>query len=741
MQVRTPRLLARIVVWIGLGLLLAALGVFVLSAGDPGGAAAAVARAFALDGPTAGLEPQTLDFRYAAREWQTCIGLSDDPHKTMVLSDGSVCYDYHEGGYFGDYDVRLTAGIGADGERGSSSQRLWSPRVPIVVTEQHTGGLTLHQEAWAGAPRAAGVEEWARRRVDYLWLTADGADGGTGRDAVAIDLLSRKEYVVRFSNTEIADAEDPNRIFCRMSPSCTRVEVVKARKGHHLRLVYEIGAGDDANAEVLLTLYRGRDAFAQTSVEEVLRERDRAVAHWEQLDLPYDRILLPDRAAQSLLEASIRNIYQSRELKDGRPAFQVGPTCYRSTWAADGPFLLEAVTYLGEAPDARQALELQLEGEGGPGGVKFSKKAGLRLWMIWRHAQLTGDWKWLRDMWPQVKAEAERIADYRQMTRVETGQANYGLMPAGFGDGGLAGLHREYTNVHWTLVGLRCAIDMAARLDAPEERAWRTEYEDYWRTFERARRRDKREDEAGNVYVPVTMKGEQEQLPQRGAWTFLHAVYPGRLFEADDTLMRGTMAMLDARQAEGLILGTGWLDSGLWTYAGSFYAHAHLWCGHGRKAAATFYAFANHACPLLCWREEQMPAGEAPYVGDMPHNWASAEYIRLVRHLMILERGRELHLLEGLPQAWTAPGARIGMTEIPTTFGLTSLSVTMADDGRSARIVVVPPDRERVRRIVLHLEHFGAAPTAVTCNDRDMRDDGLRIDLDGPLDFHVQFDR
>ncbi len=44
------------------------------------------------------------------------------------------------------------------------------------------------------------------------------------------------------------------------------------------------------------------------------------------------------------------------------------------------------------------------------------------------------------------------------MTMNDPNQANYGLMPAGFGDGGLGGKHREYTNVYWTLAGLKAAI-------------------------------------------------------------------------------------------------------------------------------------------------------------------------------------------------------------------------------------------------------------------------------------------
>jgi hypothetical protein len=39
-------------------------------------------------------------------------------------------------------------------------------------------------------------------------------------------------------------------------------------------------------------------------------------------------------------------------------------------------------------------------------------------------------------------------------------------------------------------------------------------------------------------------------------------------------------------------------------------------------------------------REEQMPVGQGnQVVGDMPHNWASAEFIHLVRHSLILECG------------------------------------------------------------------------------------------------------
>ncbi len=483
-----------------------------------------------------------------------------------------------------------------------------------------------------------------------------------------------------------------------------------------LTLAWNTGAiAAGTSFDLLIALPQGELARGGVTLGDAAVERQRCVAFWQQADLPYDRITVPDPALQGLLDSCVRNIYQAREWKAGKPKFQVGPTCYRGTWAADGPFLLEAVSYLGRVEEARAGLEQQVDGDDGPGGVEFSKKSGLRLWMIQRHFQLTGDRAWLERMWPRVEREVNQIIAYRRMTQDDPQQANYGLMPIGFGDGGLGGKHREYTNVYWTLAGLKAAIDLAQLVQPAMVGAWQAEYEDYWQTFDRARQRDKLVDEAGHTYVPVTMRGEAPQLPQCGAWAFLQAVFPGRIFEPDDPLMTGTLAMLDANEREGLIYGTGWIADGIWNYAASFYAHAHLWLGHGPKAASTLYAMGNHASPLLCWREEQNPVGQPPhFVGDMPHNWGSAEFIRLVRHLLILERGAQLHLLAGLPAAWTRAGAEFRVLEVPTSFGDLSLAVKVADDGHSARITVHAPVRLPPAEAVLHLESFGRAVERVT---------------------------
>jgi hypothetical protein len=317
-------------------------------------------------------------------------------------------------------------------------------------------------------------------------------------------------------------------------------------------------------------------------------------------------------------------------------------------------------------------------------------------------------------MWPRLERGFAYIRAMRAAASADPAAPSAGLMPPGFSDGGLSGPAHEYTNVYWTLAGMRAAVEAAEWLGKTGEAAdWRKEYDDFLAAFRKAAARDVRDDGRGNRCLPIVMNAARDALPQKAQWGFLHAVFPGQVFAADDALVRGNMAMLRACETEGLVLDTGWLGKGLWNYFGSFYGHAWLWLGDGRKAAETLYAFGNHASPLLVWREEHMPRGNGDgVVGDMPHNWASAEFVRLARHMLVLERGTELHLLEGMPREWARAGMATRLNGIQTVFGPVDLEVKVAPDGKTAAVHLKGAARTPPSRVVLHLAGWsGAAGT------------------------------
>ncbi len=179
--------------------------------------------------------------------------------------------------------------------------------------------------------------------------------------------------------------------------------------------------------------------------------------------------------------------------------------------------------------------------------------------------------------------------------------------------------------------------------------------------------------------------------PQSGTWALEQAIYPGELFPPDHEIVQEHCRLLDAvDDEEGMPQETGWVPyQGLWNYQAGFAAEAMLYAGHPDKAVDYLYAMANHAAPTRVWREEQSLAASdnADFVGDMPHNWASAEFVRLVRHLLVFERGETLELLPALPPEWLRPGAEVRVDRTPTRFGPVTLHLRCEAQGKATLVL------------------------------------------------------
>ncbi len=464
----------------------------------------------------------------------------------------------------------------------------------------------------------------------------------------------------------------------------------------------------------------GRIDARTLSLAAAEKERARTEAFWKKTRLPYDRVVVPDPAIQALIDGSIRNIWQAREINNGLPAFMVGATYYRFLFIVDGAFILEAANMIGAGEDTRAGITYMLTYQQADGRFellpRYHKENGIVLWTCVRHAMLTQDKKWLESIWPKLEKAVGYIKRLRAESREDASPLNDGLMPPGQADGGINEYEQyEYTNVYWNLAGLKSAIQAARWLGKDVQAGeWQSEFDDFYATFRKAAQRDGRYDIHGNWYLPILMAVEdrnmqnldaaQWHLPCKAQWAFCHGVYPGQLFAKDDPLVKGNLDMLSTYKKEGMITTTGWLTGGIWNYFASFYGHSLLWQGDGAGAAASLYAFANHASPLLAWLEEQglkeQPIREN---GDMPHNWASAEFIRLAVHLLALDRGSELHLFEGLPAQWTKPGMKTALNGIATPFGPLTCSLEIAAYGASAVLKVKPLSDPSCSKIIVHL--------------------------------------
>lgn len=671
-----------------------------------------------------------VDFRYAPQWHASAISFPDDTCKTLVGPQGQLLYDFGSKDFFpfaNDRGFQTVIHVLADEGILFKKQRLENSRFPVVVTEGSYDELTIVQKAMALALdyTRRGTSTRQGNREDLVWTAISNPSGVTRR--VNPTIVINSSHRVAVNGNEVTFTDTLNRSAHLLLSG--RVERMRQNLAEGTRkTVIELAAIEVPAGETraFLAMYdNGKQSDLATAMRansgNILRQwptlYDEASRYWlQQTDIPYDHVLVPDSNIQHLVDASLRGIWQARELKHDSIAFQVGPTCYRGLWIVDGAFLLETATMMDRGPDARQGIEYMLSFQQPNGGIRkmsddYWKENGIVLWTCVRHAFLTQDKTWLRAKWPQLV----RVVDFIRQLRQETYRNNIplddGLQPPGEIDGGLWGAKdkAEYSNVYWNLAGLKAMLQAAQWLgDKKTAATWQKEYDDFYQRFQLAAQRDLASDAFGNRYLNIIMDPALRSLPQRAQWTFCHAVYPGQLFAQNDPLLSGTMKMLDATLQEGMVMGTGWQIDGIWNYFASFYGHASLWLGEKEKAIASLYAFANHASPLFAWREEHNPRDLQPkYVGDMPHNWASAEFVRLVVHLLAIDRDRQLHLFEGMPAEWLQPGMETRLHDVNTVFGKLTFRLRVDQTGDKATLEVDPLGGTSCEGLYVHLGKNG----------------------------------
>ncbi|MFI0454255.1 hypothetical protein [Actinomadura sp. 6N118] len=708
----------------------------------------------------------TIDFRHAPASGWTLICRPDDPHKSLVREDGALLYGFHGVAFDAwHFDVVIEPSAQTTGRPVAVEQRTESAARPIVHTRVRYPGQTLDMIAFASY-------EDGRRCDIILWTVTVDDESLTGlrldvyqRDAAlaaAGPPPHRTVYptappapTAAWTDDLPAVAGEPAGTWFLHSADRPLLGTYATgfRPASGLVTTPEIVAGGGSASGAIVVGLGG----ASPAGVDLAWARARLVAergYWDELVVQPLALRVPDPDVQDMLTACARNMLQAREIEDGLPVLHVGPTIYRGLWLVDGHFLLEAARYLGLDDTADAGLEILMRRARADGAVvgmqdqPHLKETGIAISTLARQAELSGDLGPLRRYWPSIRAAVAHIQELRaQAAELPADHPLHGVLPEAFADGGLGGRRAEYTTTMWTLIGLRYAVRAARLLGFADDAAeFDAAFGDLRHAFLRSANLRRAIAPDGTRYLPMAPAGGAHQFhpelpddqvprwrqiqPETATWAFCHAIWPGEVFAPGEPIVADLLALFDARDGEqGIPATTGWLPyRAVWTYAASFAAHAWLAQGRPDKAADYLYAFANHAHPTRVWREEQPLTGSdlMQICGDMPHNWAAAEFIRLVRHLLVLERGDALELLPGTPPHWLSPGSRITVERTPTRFGRISLDVAAGEADVDLRITWHGADPCPAR---LHL------PAGIT--DVRVAGEALAVPPGGVLELHL----
>jgi len=412
------------------------------------------------------------------------------------------------------------------------------------------------------------------------------------------------------------------------------------------------------------------------------QEFEQGCKEWRALLARASKFNIPDPGASNAYYACLCDLFIMREpLADGRVMAVPGTEGYRAGNSGEPLIVAVALDQNGLHKESAAGSSISFDMQE-PDGCWADRRgwmhsmwcgAGFKSWTAMEHYRLTGDKKFLADIYPRMLANSRWQEKQRAYSRTAAGERplTYGLMPRGFGDCGLMNDGDVYGvfiphNI-WSVYADRCSLEAAQILGKTENIAeltniFETAYKDLLAAIDRGAIKEK--DYRWIPGVPGKTSGS--------SWGVLNIVTPCGLLPPDHELVTGTLHRIETNISKGgQPIHTGWMADGSWVAITlDNIAETHLARGSGDVVAKYFYSTLNHGTPLCTWCEERgQEPGTPKTSGDRQHLWTPVAVVRCLRDMMVLERKDGLDLALATERTWLASGKPVGITAAPTHFG------------------------------------------------------------------------
>jgi hypothetical protein len=467
-------------------------------------------------------------------------------------------------------------------------------------------------------------------------------------------------------------------------------------------LGYQLALAPDASATVgLVVPLSGAavrpDLEGRSAATWMEQQQAALAATWRER---LNRVSIQVPASAEPLIATLRTALAHVLVTRDGPVLRPGTRSYARSWIRDGAMMAESLLRLGHPEVAADYLRWYAPhqfasgkvpccvDERGADPVPEHDSAGELIFLAAEVYRYTHDRPLLEAMWPHVEKAARYLESLRQSERTDANlgpatRAFYGLLPASISHEGYADkpMH-SYWDDFWGLKGYHGAAAIATALG----------HRDAARRLE-SQRDEFRRDLIASLHHTTAAHGisylpGSAELGDFDPTSSTIAVAPaGEPERLPPDLLRGTFErywseFVDRRDGRrdweqytpyelrtvGTFLRLGWRDR----------AHELLaFFLAGRRPAA--------------WNQWAEVVGRDPkqprFVGDMPHGWVAADFIRSALDLFAYERHEDQALVLGagvLPEWLDGPGVTV--TALRTPHG--RLSYSLKRQGRSVVVKV-----------------------------------------------------
>jgi hypothetical protein len=409
------------------------------------------------------------------------------------------------------------------------------------------------------------------------------------------------------------------------------------------------------------------------------------------------RLVLPDDRLAAAVDANRRFLLLLHDGDEITP----GPSTYHRFWFRDAAYLLGALDRYGYHAEVAQVLR-SYPGRQHADGFFFSQRKewdanGAALHALAQHWRMSRDAALVESMVGPIAKGVHWIDRKRHARKAKRNDpALRGLFPAGVSAEHLGPFDYFYWDDFWGVAGLRAGAELLRAVDqqdaaADAERFAASMWGDVERSLELTARR------LGTIAIPA---GPRRRI-DAGAIGSLVACTPLDLVPSDDPRIAATADVIRERftlegvppagavapDEEGRAFFQGISHTGLGTYLTLQLAAVELRAGDRRSLGRLAWML-DVATPTWTWPEAIHPRLDGGCMGDGHHGWAAAEFLTLVRDLLVCDVAGGVALASLVPDGWYGRGWEVH--DAPTAVGRVSYAVRWHGD-RAALLWEVTP--------------------------------------------------
>ncbi|PZS33884.1 MAG: hypothetical protein DLM61_04490, partial [Pseudonocardiales bacterium] len=383
------------------------------------------------------------------------------------------------------------------------------------------------------------------------------------------------------------------------------------------------------------------------------------------------RIKLPEAKVADTFYASLVDIMLPRYRVNGDWVQAVNLLRYHAFYLRDAAVMNHALDLAGLHREASENLPFFLTWQE-PNGLFISRPGqldgfGQALWAFGDHFARTGNTGLARRVYPAVQ---------RAMAWFESARAAdpLGLMPASDPrDNEHVAGHLAGDNF-WAYAGVEWAVSLARSLHQDADAArWAADLSAFQRTLQ-ARSRAAAARAGGFIPPALDVGGGLD-------WGNYWAAYPAQAFAPADALVASTITHARRGFREGL--ATFDRPNLLHAYLGFRVLETQLLRSEQRDVVRGLYdALAHTTSTNASFELGHQPFGPRTVdTATVPHGWWAAEYVSLLRNMLVREENNNLVLMSSLSPEWLASGRTVSVVDAPTEFGHVSFRLSCTRRG------------------------------------------------------------